>query len=416
MKRCLFSPALIFAVALVVRLLAVPIAIHEQPFLKNEPSHIAAHLVAGEGFASPYERTPIAPTAQQPPLYPFYLALVFRLLGSFSRASLIFLLLANSVMGASLTLLIYKVGRRWFHLNSAIIAAWACALLPWLVASELVISNYLFSTAFVLAWLLWLPKHEGITARKGAAFGIALGLGMLLNPMLALLWPASWRWLMRKRVAAFSLAGMALMVSPWLIRNYRSMGHVYPGLRDNLGMELYIGNHAKMNDPPVLCYSWLCQGTENYSDYPGNDPRLFSELGEQQFMRRELRQALSFIRADLAGFLIRSAKRAGSFWLLPIPWLYLPLLLLAFITLRRSRSELCGFCACLFLLYPLVFYVTQTEWLVNYRHPIEPLLLLLAAECYSSQFTDTSTSTDAGALQTTPTLPPPGMRTSPGVG
>jgi hypothetical protein len=316
LRKSLASPTFIVVIALAIRLLAMPIVVAKRPFHGNEPSHIAAHLAAGEGFSSPYDGVPNAPTAQQPPAYPFYLSLVFRMLGSFSRASLIFLLIANAAVGSLLPVLLYQAGRRWYGVSVGLIAAWCWATLPWIAVSDLGLSNYLFAAVFVLLWLLLFPKNGTMTARKSALCGVVLGSGILLNPMLCILWPASWKWLTR-RAAVFSLAGMALMVTPWLLRNYRTMGHIYPTLRDNFGMEFYIGNHPGMNDPVAPCYSALCRGTENYrnADYPGNDPRLFAALGEQEFMHRQLHMAVSYVRADLPGFARQEAARrvGGAF-------------------------------------------------------------------------------------------------------
>jgi asparagine N-glycosylation enzyme membrane subunit Stt3 len=127
LKKSLASPTFIVAIALVIRLLAIPTVVAKRPFHGNEPSHIAAHLAAGEGFSSPYDGVPNAPTAQQPPAYPFYLSLVFRMLGSFSRASLIFLLVANAAVGSLLPVLLYQAGRRWYGVSVGLIAAWCCS-------------------------------------------------------------------------------------------------------------------------------------------------------------------------------------------------------------------------------------------------------------------------------------------------
>jgi len=54
----------------------------------NEAARIAWAMVSGHGFSSPWPNTPLAPTAQQPPLYPFLLAGIFKLAGVYSYLSL----------------------------------------------------------------------------------------------------------------------------------------------------------------------------------------------------------------------------------------------------------------------------------------------------------------------------------------
>ena len=79
--NCLRSPLTIVLVAITFRILLIPWVLNRlgtptNHFQGNEPSHIAAHLLRGEGFASPFSDLPI-PTAQQPPLYPLFMAAIF---------------------------------------------------------------------------------------------------------------------------------------------------------------------------------------------------------------------------------------------------------------------------------------------------------------------------------------------------
>ena len=101
--RWMRSPAAILLVGVAFRILLIPsvlkwIGTPGNPFQGNEASHIAAHLVHGDGFASPFTDLAI-PTAQQPPLYPFLMAGIFKLFGAFSRISLYLILAANSFAG-----------------------------------------------------------------------------------------------------------------------------------------------------------------------------------------------------------------------------------------------------------------------------------------------------------------------------
>jgi len=115
------SARFVFIVALAVRLVFGVATV----FTGNEPSHIAAHLAKGEGFSSPYDAVPIAPTAQQPPVYPVLLAMIFKFLGVYSRAALAAIVALNAVAGAAIAALIYLVGRQYFSATAAIVSAWA---------------------------------------------------------------------------------------------------------------------------------------------------------------------------------------------------------------------------------------------------------------------------------------------------
>ena len=89
--RWLRNPLAILLVGVAFRILLIPsvlkwIGTPSNPFEGNEASHIAAHMVRGDGFASPFTDLAI-PTAQQPPLYPLFMAGIFRLFGAASKIS-----------------------------------------------------------------------------------------------------------------------------------------------------------------------------------------------------------------------------------------------------------------------------------------------------------------------------------------
>jgi Dolichyl-phosphate-mannose-protein mannosyltransferase len=355
-------------VAIVFRLvLIIPVTYwlgaSEDRFKGNEPSHIAAHIVRGEGFSSPYTERPI-PTAQQPPLYPLFVAGIFKLFGVYSHLSLILIMVANAIAGGFACLFIYRIGLKYFSPVVALIAAWAWAVLPPVAVTDLALSHYSFSTLLVLAWLAIIPNFP-LRVSHWTLLGIAIGLALLLNPMLVLLIPASFPWLWaRKKYACILLVMMAITVMPWHVRNFRVMGHVYPGLRDNLGLELYIGNHPGMN---------------GVQDYLTGESAYKGHAVESEFMQTRQRDAIAYITSDFAQFLLRSGKRLLSFWLLPWPMFYLAVISLAVLGIFSMPQDFAWFNLFMLVIYPVVFYVTQTSWPTSYRHPIEPLLLIAAA-------------------------------------
>ena len=380
------SPYLLAVVALALRL---SLAAHlpdflsagGNPFRGNEPTHIAMHIARGEGFSSPYDGIPVMPTAQQPPLYPILLAAIFKLFGIYSRAALLAILSINAVAGAGAALLTYHVGRTFLSESAAWIAAWLWAVVPTVAATDLFIANYTLSTCLVLCWLLLVPRM-GDSLRGWILLGVASGLAALLNPMLLLVIPASWVWLRsKKKQATWMVLALVVTVTPWVLRNYLVLGHVYPGLRDNFGLELYIGNHAGMEGANQHRCLWtLCDETYDYNhaDVPTGNQR-FGELGEPAFMAEKQAQAIAYIRSAPEKFLLRTARRTGAFWLLPYPWFYVVVGGLSIFGILRTPVALRNFIVFMFLVYPIAFYITQTSWASSYRHPIEPLLLLTSA-------------------------------------
>jgi hypothetical protein len=363
--RWLSRPWVIVVVAIAFRLALMGVVwlpsqdpYHEH-LTGNEPLNIAAHIVRGEGFASPYTVLPM-PTAQQPPLYPMFLALIFKLFGVLSRTSIYVALVANAVAGGVAAWVLYRVGLRYFSLTTALFAAWMWALLPPVAFSDLVIFHYSFSALAILAWL-WVIPNLSERLRNWIFLGFALGLALLLNPMLILVVPASALWFCNRKKHVVVMVAMALLaVVPWHVRNYRVLHRFYPALRDNLGDNLYLGNHV------------------GGYEFPYQVPQ-FKELGEAKFMDMREHQAMDYIRAAPRDFFLRTMRRIAEFWLQPWPLVYFVLIGLAICGICKSPRPLAIFTLTLFALYPLVFYVTVAGW-ASYRHPIEPLLLLISAE------------------------------------
>ena len=384
------SPGIVVIAALAIRVCLVSHYVGfasggGSPCGHNEPSHIAAHLARGEGFSSPYIGVPLAPTAQQPPLYPVLLAGVFRLFGVCSLTALWIITEINALVGAGISLLICAVGERYISRTVGLIAAWIWALSPAIVATDLVGSIYPLSASAVLIWLLILPKMLE-SANGWMVLGVALGLMTLLNPMLLIVLPASAGWLLtnRKHSAAMVLVSM-LLVATWIVRNYLALGHFYP-VRDNFGLELFIGNHSGMREHlPQNCAWNLCDGTADYgtADFPDHS-QLYARAGEAKYMQARLREAMAYIRAEPRAFLVRSVKRALSFWLLPYPWCYLLTFLLMCVGISRISGSAKMFFLTMLALYPISFYVTHVAWVASYRHPIEPLMLLSAGAALSN--------------------------------
>jgi hypothetical protein len=164
------------------------------------------------------------------------------------------------------------------------------------------------------------------------------------------------------------LAAALLCVAPWYVRNYRVMGRFYPALRDSLGMELYLGNHPGMSG---TCDYWTGE-----SPYGGGLPK----IGEARFFEVRGREAIAFIRSAPGGFVLRSCKRFALFWFSPWPVVYVIMLVAAMRGIMLAQRPFAVFSVVLFVFYPLVFYLTQAAWATAYRHPIEPMILLMAAE------------------------------------
>jgi hypothetical protein len=183
-------------------------------------------------------------------------------------------------------------------------------------------------------------------------------------------------------------AGIAILCCvPWTVRNY-VVFHRFVPLRSNFPLELYIGNN---NNYATRQFVWPPRITKE-----GELLRYF-RVGETAFMDEEKRKAMEFIRAHPKIEAELTAQRFVAFWtgladpvqnfLSTDSWLIRVLLicntlagigaLLGIVVLIRRGSPYTIPAAAYPVVFPWLYYVTHPN--LRYRHPIDPVVLLLAA-------------------------------------
>ena len=355
-----------------------------------EMGRIAASIASGHSFSNPFGPQ-TGPTAWEPPLYPYLAAGVFRVFGTYSRASAFVLLALNSVFSALTCIPIFRIAKRIFSEKVAVGSAWAWALLPnvmfWCTRSvwETSLATLFLATLFWLA--LTLEDREGWA--PWLQFGLLWGITALTNTSVLSFLPAAglWAWYRRAKRGKRSLAGAALAsvvfvacLTPWIIRNYQTFGKII-FIRDNFGAELRLGNGPGAN------------GTWMEYLHPTQDVyamRQYQSMGELAYIAMRRQEAIQYIRADYGRFALLCVKRFVYFWAgapkaTQPPWmnevknsLFLCSSVLTFWGLFRAlRLQKSG--AWLFFwllaLYPAVYYVVFPG--PRYRVPIEPIMTIL---------------------------------------
>src|SRR5579863_3389366 len=121
-----------------------------------EPSHIAAALVRGLGFSSPFTDNG-GPTSWLPPIYPSLIAIAFKIFGVRSMGALCCLLGLNVVCSAITAGILYRIGLRCFSPDAAFAGALLWAVSPDAVAMSVRIWDISIATMLgALAVLLFL--------------------------------------------------------------------------------------------------------------------------------------------------------------------------------------------------------------------------------------------------------------------
>jgi hypothetical protein len=425
------APARIFWVALLVRVLYITFAhtyrirLAEDHFQFGwEAGRIARALVTGYGYADPFANAYIAhtgPTAWLPPLYPLLMAAIFRVFGVYTHASAWVLLTIQSIFSAATALATWEIAARCFNRRVALWSAWLWALYPAALQYavrwpwEMTISTALLSFTLVLALRMRSidtspqPATNNLQpATSWLLFGLLWGLIALSNSSLIIFLPVCGLWILlpafrypgapslRSKggilhlLASPTLAALLFLacIAPWTIRNWQAF-HVLIPLRGNLGAEMYMGNGPGSNG---LLMEYF---------HPFQDPvqlRLYASLGEVRYVAQRGAAAKNFIAAHPAHFIADVARRIFFFWAgVPHPtdeaWFNElgRTLNFAFISIAglfglalavRRRIPAAGLFAWAFLLLPIPYYLVTVH--ARFRHPLEPLICILAVYLFQS--------------------------------
>ena len=400
---------LIVAVAIVCRVGYAYVQVREIPAealasapFEGETGNIAMALATGKGYSSPM-RSDTGATAWLAPVYPLMLAGIFGVFGVFTLHAFYAAAALNIIFSAVTCVPIYFAGRRIARVGTASVAAWLWAVFPnaivipfqWIWDTSL--------TALLAAAILWatLGLAESRRMRDWCAYGFLWGFTLLTNPALGLALPFLLGWVVyreRRDVRGSGASGRfarpatALGVAilccvPWTVRNYAQFHRFIP-LRSNFPFELWIGNNEVFDDRSPNVNARVTRYGE---------ARRYGQLGEAAFMKEKWRLASEFMRTHMRLEVRLTRWRFMSFWVgsfRPVEdfenadsaWIR-AIFALNFLTaiggvigivmLWRARGPYVIPAAVFVVVVPLVYYVTHAS--LRYRHPIDPILLMLTA-------------------------------------
>jgi 4-amino-4-deoxy-L-arabinose transferase-like glycosyltransferase len=378
-----------------------------------EMARVARALVTGFGYSDPFSGH-TGPTAWVPPLYPLLIAAVFKLFGIYSLKSGWILLTLNSIFSAATALCVYEIAERCYNRRVALWSAWIWALYPaamqyavrWVWETSL--STFLFAAVLVLALRMrGIGKSSKERARQSLTswllFSLLWALIALANSTMLLFFPICGIWILlgSLKPAASALQGavaallfIACLV-PWTWRNWTSL-HAFVPMRSNFGAELYAGNGPGSYG---FRYGVLIGLPEQDAQH-----RLYVQLGEIAYVHQRGELAKAYIQTHPARFVALSLKRFYFFWAsVPHPsdkhWLLdfirqvnfcLPSItaILGLALSLRRRIPAAMLFAWAFLLLPLTYYFVTVE--ARFRHPLEPLIVILSAYLFQSATKRTS--------------------------
>jgi 4-amino-4-deoxy-L-arabinose transferase-like glycosyltransferase len=407
------------AVGLLVRLLYLALG-HPWRFTPGEDhfhfgwemGRIAAALATGRGYADPFVRG-TGPTAWEPPLYPWILALVFKLCGTYSALSGFAILAFNSLCNCVLIVPLVSIARLCCSRRAALWAGWAWALYPaamqyavrWVW--EMSMTACLFTAIMLLTLRLGGMGAPGrrLRLRLWLAWGLLWGLLALANPTLGLALPVCGAWLFlrgrampakehhdwRSQVRGATLAALVCLatLAPWIARNWVTF-HQFIPVRDNFGAEVWAGDGPGSDG--------FRAGNLLPLNATAAQTLLYQRMGEPAWVHMRGQQAYAFLRRHPGHLLRLSLKRLYFQWFgLPHPssthpagealrsidyalfsltgWLGLAL------SFRRGVPG-SGLFLGIFLVTPIFCYLVSAG--PGFRHPLEPLIDIFTVYLFQS--------------------------------
>lgn len=377
----------------------IPSQVLSQVPFQTETGHIAFSIATGKGFSSPFQRD-TGPTAWLAPVYPYLLAGIFRIFGIYTLRSFFAAVLLNILFSAGSCVPIFYAGKRIAGLGAARAAAWLWALFPnsIIIPFEWVWDTCLSALLVSVLLLATFKIAEARRLRDWCFYGLLWGFALLTNPAVTLLFPAFVLWAaLRIRNRGLNTAwvtrpalatGVALLCCvPWTVRNYVAFHSLIP-IRSNFAFELYVGNNENYNEAHRFRPGAITQDREILR---------YFRLGESAFMEEENKKALAFMVAHPRIELWLVSERMVDFWMgtatplatfrqEELAWLRMILLcnfvaplgaLAGAAVLLLRKNEYAVPMVSVPVIFPLLYYVTHTS--LRYRHPIDPVVLLLVA-------------------------------------
>jgi len=431
-KRLLSSPLFIAGFAFAVRLVAMWIVRHQSPVpLKAnlpygyELGRVARAIASGEGFSSPLRDMDTGPTAWFTPIYPYFVAGIFKIWGIYSNTSRNIIATLNCAFAALTIIPIHGIAKRTFGKAAAIGASWVWVFLPTAIHFPIIWIWDTALTALVFALIFWATLAlRGIRpVLPWAGYGALWVVGGLINPSILSLFPFFLGWLLwneRKdthlwvRHAAATLLLFTIGLLPWTVRNYRVFGQIIV-LRSNFGLELWLGNNPNVID--------MLSQMSHPNDNP-EEAAKYKSMGEIAYMAEKRHEAFAFMRTHPIETLNNTFHRFVDIWLsetdnlldiwsgtslygkalLTFNCMLSLMSLLGVLYARRVHHPDAAPFGMVLLIFPMVFYLTHSS--PRYRFPMDPIMVVLAAssvaQLISARF---RAPHESKAAETLPPLP-----------
>ena len=297
-KKTLIFLIIAAIIAFIVRVLAV-LYFNYYDEIIHEYMDIADTMLQGKGYSwGRWMTIPPQPTAVFPPLYVYFLLIPMML----SKSNYLLVYIVQSIVAATGVIPAYLVGKKMFSYKVGLICAMFYAIFPEMVALP-VRPIAEFAIVVMSLWLIYfyLGLKDSLSVGKNIVIksfliGIFTGAMMLTKVSSIIIISSIALALILSHKAYFKtiklaviplIAGIVLVMSPWVIRNYIVFDKFIP-LRIGSGYNLWVGNNpytfgtTRGMDGRHINFTF---SQEYYSSIYDNFPQ--DEIEWDKFLRRK---------------------------------------------------------------------------------------------------------------------------------
>lgn len=257
----------------------------------------------------------------QAPLYPYFLATVYRLLGPHLLAARI----VQGLLGAAACALVVRAGSLWFGRRAGVAAGLLLACYPPQIFFDLLFQKTVLDTVWLAGLLVLLGEaRRGESPPWWSLFCMGTTFGALAltreNALVLVLVLVPWILSLpgvaldrSKRIGLF-LVGGAMILLPVVVRNF-AVGGEFVLTTAQLGPNFYIGNHAGADGG----YLPLRPGRgdarfERIDATELAESAIGRDLSPSEVSNYWLDQALAYIRSEPAEWLALMGRKIFLFW------------------------------------------------------------------------------------------------------
>ncbi|MFH1541431.1 MAG: glycosyltransferase family 39 protein [Elusimicrobiota bacterium] len=273
---------------------------------------IAYNLITGNGFSI----KPHIPTPIRPPVYPFFLSLIYFIFGH----SYIMVRVFQAILDALTCVILYYLAKEIFDERIANLSAWLIAFYPVLIVyTGLLLSETLFTFLFIVSIFLFIKWFQKTKIVYFIGCGIFLGFATLTRPvtilfpfvvLLSIIIIGRKNYLQRFIQWFIFLIAFILIVLPWSIRNYRLFETIEP-CSIGIGGGLFIAGNMASGLTYNESFEKILKLSENYPEQEIFISKRSPDIEREKKCKQE---GIKLIRANFKNYILLLIKRLPRFW------------------------------------------------------------------------------------------------------